>query len=131
MAINYSILADVELKTTNLQKQLTEKAKGLKINLDTKDAVTNTENLRNTMEDTSLTFQAANEIFSKSVEIIESMVDRVYKLDKAIVEFKKVSDLDGKSLDNYIDKLSDMGSVVARSGKPRCQAPNDGIVNQR
>lgn len=130
MAINYSILADVELKTSNIQNQLNQQAKNLKLTLDTKDAVANTESLGEAMRGTSLTFQAANEIFSKSIEIIESMVDKVYKLDEAIIEFQKVSDLSGEDLDRYIVKLSEMGSTVARTGKPKRQAPEDGIANQ-
>ena len=43
---------------------------------------------------------------------------------------KKVSDLSGSALDDYVAKLSEMGSAVARTGKPKCQAPDDGIVNQ-
>lgn len=43
---------------------------------------------------------------------------------------KKVSDLSGSSLDNYVAKLSEMGTVVARTGKPKRQAPDDGIANQ-
>lgn len=43
---------------------------------------------------------------------------------------KKVSDLSGISLDNYVSKLSEMGTAVARTGKPKCQAPDVGIVNQ-
>ena len=85
---------------------------------------------KNMLYNTHLTFQAANEIFSTSIDIIKSMVEQVYALDAAIIEFQKVSDLSGQALDNYISKLSTMGEAVARTGKPKCQAPDDGIVNQ-
>lgn len=130
MANNYSVLVGVELDTKNVQQQLNQNLKNLKVDLNTKDAVRGMQDLDSATEDVSLTFQAANEIFRTSIEIIGSMVDQVYELDAAIIEFQKVSDLSGQSLDNYIGKLNEMGSSVARTGKPKCQAPDDGIVNQ-
>lgn len=127
---NYSILVDVELDTSNIQKQLNQSFKNTKIDLDTKNAVEGMDELNASTLDTYLTFQAANEIFSKSIEIIEAMVEQVYALNEATIEFQKVSDLSGTSLDNYIAKLSEMGDAVARTGKPKCQAPDDGMVNQ-
>jgi len=127
---NYSILVDVELDTSNIQKQLDQSFKNTKIDLNTKNAVEGMDELNASTLDTYLTFQAANEIFSKSIEIIEAMVEQVYALNEATIEFQKVSDLSGTSLDNYIAKLSEMGDAVARTGKPKCQAPDDGMVNQ-
>lgn len=127
---NYSILVDVELDTSNIQKQLDRSFKNTKIDLGTKNAVEGMDELNASTLDTYLTFQAANEIFSKSIEIIEAMVEQVYALNEATIEFQKVSDLSGTSLDNYITKLSEMGDAVARTGKPKCQAPDDGMVNQ-
>lgn len=124
---NYSILVDVELDTSNIQKQLDKNAK---VQLNTTDAIKSLLGLDNTMEDTSLTFQAANEVFSTTKDILMSMVNQVYELDSAIIEFQKVSDLTGDALDNYVQKLNDMGDSVAKTGKPKCQAPDDGIVNQ-
>lgn len=127
---NYSILVDVELDTSNIQKQLNQSFKNTKIDLNTKNAVEGMDELNASTLDTYLTFQAANEIFSKSIEIIEAMVEQVYALNEATIEFQKVSDLSGTSLDNYIAKLYEMGDAVARTGKPKCQAPDDGMVNQ-
>lgn len=127
---NYSILVDVELNTSNIQQQLDRSFKNTKIDLGTKNAVEGMDELNASTLDTYLTFQAANEIFSKSIEIIEAMVEQVYALNEATIEFQKVSDLSGTSLDNYIAKLSEMGGAVARTGKPKCQAPDDGMVNQ-
>ena len=124
---NYSILVDVELDTSNIQKQLDKNAK---VQLNTTDAIKSLLGLDNAMEDTSLTFQAANEVFSTTKDILMSMVKQVYELDSAIIEFQKVSDLTGDALDNYIQKLNSMGDSVAKTGKPKCQAPDDGIVNQ-
>ena len=83
---NYSILVDVELDTSTISKQLQTAAKNVKLDLGTKGAVQDIEDLGSTMEDTSLTFQAANEVFSKSIEIISAMVDQVYELDTALTE---------------------------------------------
>ena len=126
----YSILVDVDLQTSTIQKQLNDASKNLKVDLKTSNASKDLKDLGDTMDDVSLTFQAANEIFSKSIDIIMSMVDQVYELDSALTEFRKVSDLSGSALDDYVDKLNTMGSAVARTGKPKCQAPDDGIVNQ-
>lgn len=124
---NYSILVDVELDTSNIQKQLDKNAK---VQLNTTDAIKSLLGLDNAMEDTSLTFQAANEVFSTTKDILMSMVEQVYELDSAIIEFQKVSDLTGEALDNYVYKLNSMGDSVAKTGKPKCQAPDDGIANQ-
>lgn len=124
---NYSILVDVELDTSSIQKQLDKSAK---VQLNTTDAIKSLLGLDSAMEDTSLTFQAANAVFSTTKDILMSMVGQVYELDSAIIEFQKVSDLTGNSLDNYIQKLNDMGDSVGRTGKPKRQAPDDGIVNQ-
>ena len=126
MAVNYSILADVELNTSTVQKQLNN----LKVNFGTGNAKKELDDLNTSMSSTSLTFQAANEIFSTTIDVISSMVEQIFELDTALTEFKKVSDLSGSALDNYVAKLSEMGTVVARTGKPKCQAPDDGIVNQ-
>lgn len=83
---NYSILVDVELETSSIKRQLNNASKELKINLDAKDAVNGIDSLNSSMLDTSLTFQAANEIFSTSIDIISSMVDQVFELDTALTE---------------------------------------------
>ena len=128
----WSILVGVELEADaqKIQSQLNKAAKNVKFTVDTSEGQSELDKLGQKAEDVSLTFQAANMIFNKSKEVISSMVEQVFELNSAIVEFQKVSDLTGKSLDNYVSKLSDMGSVVARTGKPKCQAPDDGMVNQ-
>ena len=113
----WSILVGVELDTNaqKIQQQLNEVSKNVKIPKN---------------KDLSLSYQAANAILSKSIELISTMTEEVFELDTALTEYKKVSDLSGQSLDNYVAKLSEMGSAVARTGKPKCQAPNVGMVNQ-
>ena len=126
----WSILVGVELETTKIKSQLKEATKGLKVSVDAKDAVEGIDNLDNSIKNASLSFQAANEVFSTTIDIISAMTEQVFELDTALTEFKKVSDLSGTALDNYVDKLSTMGSTVARTGKPKCLTPNVGMVNQ-
>ena len=142
---NYSILVDVDLNTKGVQAKLDKVFKDLKppkikvdvdkdnsvskIAKEADDASKGLGNLDRAAEDTSLTFQAANEIFSKTIDVISSMVEQVYALDAAEIEFSKVSDLSGDALDEYVAKLADMGGEVARTGKPKSQALNVRIVN--
>ena len=115
---NYSILVDAELDLKNIQQQL-KSISGQKITLDSsslKDVSSNADAAERAVSDLGLTFQQANMIMSQSVEIISSMVSQVYDLDSSITELRKVSDLQGKSLDKYVDKLADAGQIVARTG---------------
>jgi hypothetical protein len=115
---NYSILVDAELDLKKIQQQL-KSISGQKITLDSsslKDVSSNADAAERAVSDLGLTFQQANMIMSQSVEIISSMVSQVYDLDSSITELRKVSDLQGKSLDKYVDKLADAGQIVARTG---------------
>ena len=136
---NYSILVGIKLDTSDVQKQL-DAIKGREIKV--KVSVEGNEELKETaetmgqlpkrsktvkdsikdqadeVEKLGLTYQQANAIMSKSVEIIESMLDSVFELDDAMTELKKVSDLSGQSLYNYVEKLTQMGLEVGRTGKP-------------
>ena len=83
------------------------------------------------MKDMALSYQAANAILQTSVDVISAMVDQLFELDAAQVEFSKVSDLSGQALDDYIAKLSEMGLSVARTGKPKCLSLGVGMINLR
>ena len=126
----YSILVDVEVQTKNAKTQLQNEFNGIKVPINTSEAEKGLNDLGTAANLTSLSFQAANEVFSKTIDIISSMVEQVYNLDNALVEFRKVSDLSGQSLDNYVKQLTEMGSAVARTGKPKCLAPSVKMVNQ-
>ncbi len=135
MGANYSILVDVELKTKQIQQQLNAAAKNIKLDLSTTNTknytkqiektVIATKQLNSATKNTSLTFQEANLIMSKSINVIGAMVKEVYKLDNATTEFKKVSDLTGASLDKYVEKLSKMGQQVARTGSEMVDAATE------
>ena len=128
MASQYSILVDVDFSTSQIQQKLRQAAQNAKINFDVDSG--SIDQAAKAAENLGLTFQEANLIMSKSLDIITSMVDEVYALDSSLTEFKKVSDLSGASLDNYTNKLSEIGKTVARTGKPKRQARSDGMVNQ-
>lgn len=136
---NYSILVGIKLDTSDVQKQLDKiKLNDISINVkvngkdelketneilketnkENKKAATAAKKHADEVEKLGLTYQQANAIMSKSVEIIGSMVDSVFSLDDALTSFKKVSDLSGQSLDNYVEKLTQMGLEVGRTGKP-------------
>lgn len=83
---NYSILVDVELITSGIQKQLNNAAKNTKISFDTKDAQSNVRGLSQDVGDLRLTFQEANLIMTRSIEIIASIVEQVFELDTAMTE---------------------------------------------
>ena len=128
MASQYSILVDVDFSTSQIQQKLRQAAQNAKINFDVDSG--SIDQAAKAAENLGLTFQEANLIMSKSLDIITSMVDEVYALDSSLTEFKKVSGVSGASLDNYTKKLSEIGKTVARTGKPKRQARSDGMVNQ-
>ena len=128
MASQYSILVDVDFSTSQIQQKLRQAAQNAKINFDVDSG--SIDQAAKAAENLGLTFQEANLIMSRSLDIITSMVDEVYALDSSLTEFKKVSDLSGASLDNYTSKLSEIGKTVARTGKPKSQARCVGMANQ-
>lgn len=125
---NFSILVDVDFDTKQVQSQLQKATRKLSIDVDSgqvRNAATDVKNLGSAMEDTSLTFNAANEIFRTSIDIITSMLDQVYELDAALVEFQKVSDLGGESLDRYVDSLAKLGNTVGRTASEMISAATE------
>lgn len=110
---NYKIIAQVELDTSSIQKKLDEVGS---------KAISSNKSLKSVGDNTELTFQQANLVMSKSIDLIESMVTQVYNLNAAETEFKKVSDLNGESLDRYVDKLSESGKTVGRTASEMVEA---------
>ena len=130
---DYSILAKVVLDLNNIQSQLNNAAKKVTFKVDGKgirsvtaelDTMsTATQQASKHAEDLGLTYQQARLIMDKCVDTISSMVEQVYTLNSAMTEFKKVSDLRGSGLDDYVQSLSEMGKTVARTGKPNRSEP--------
>lgn len=111
MASKYQILVDAQVDVTKIQQQL-DKAK---LKVDLKDGSKGMSDLAKEATAVALSYQAANLVLRKSVEYISDMVDQVYTLDAAMVEFQKVSDLSGEALDNYVDRLAEMRDEVGRT----------------
>ena len=128
---NYSIIADVELELKNAQKQLNEFRKDNKLNLDLNvkgskslsDADGKVKKLDDSTKDLVFTYQQFRQVLDSVVDVTGKMVEKVKTLDAAQTEFKKVSDLSGKALDAYQDKLSKAGKTVGRTGKPNRSEP--------
>lgn len=124
---NIGVGIEIQTSTSEIQKKLNEAAKNVNINIKAKgakEASDGINNLSKNMDKASskakkfeLTYQAANMIMEKSIEIISSMVSEVYTLNAAQVELSKVTDLSGESMDEYVSKLTDMGAEVAKTGK--------------
>ena len=127
----YSIIADVELELKNAQKQLNEFRKDNKLNLDLNvkgskslsDADGKVKKLDDSTKDLVFTYQQFRQVLDSVVDVTGKMVEQVKTLDAAQTEFKKVSDLSGKALDAYQDKLSKAGKIVGRTGKPNRSEP--------
>lgn len=124
---NIGVGVEIKTSTREIQQQLNNAAKNININIDAKGAKEASDGINNLSENMNeasssaenfeLTYQAANMIMEKSIEIISSMVSEVYTLNAAQVELSKVTDLSGESMDEYVSKLTDMGAEVAKTGK--------------
>ena len=129
---NFSIFAEVELDTSKIQEQLNKAGKGAKVTIDDSGVKSATKSLdelstsskkaKESADDISLSFNAANEIFSRTLDVVTAMVDQVYELDGALTEFRKVSTLSGESLANYVDQLSALGDEVGRTASEMVEA---------
>lgn len=124
---NIGVGIEIKTSTSEIQKKLNEAAKNVNINIKAKgakEASDGISNLSKNMNEASssaknfeLTYQAANMIMEKSIDIIKSMVSEVSTMNAAQVELAKVTDLSGESMDEYVSKLTDMGAEVAKTGK--------------
>ena len=132
MATNYSVVVQAELDLKKIKEQLKEVASNgvdLKVHgaaqgkKEIDDVTKSTRQLNEAGQDLELTFNVAHEVFSKFLSVVKDMAGQVYELDAALTEFKKVSDLSGSALDDYVDKLSQLGQEVGRTGKPNRSEP--------
>ena len=132
MASNYSIIVGAELDLKKIKEQLKEvSSNGIDLKVhgaaqgkkEIDDVTKSTRQLNEAGQDLELTFNVAHEVFSKFLSVVKDMAGQVYELDAALTEFKKVSDLSGSALDDYVDKLSQLGQEVGRTGKPNRSEP--------
>lgn len=108
----WAIRVGVDLDTSDIQSQLDKATQSTKINLDTGEAE---GGLKRLSQGFDLTYQMANKLYQMSKQAITAMVEEVYEVDKALTEFKKVSDLRGNDLDEYSKNLAVSGREVART----------------
>ena len=132
MATNYNIIVGAELDLKKIKEQLKEvSSNGVDLKVhgaaqgkkEIDDVTKSTRQLNEAGQDLELTFNVAHEVFSKFLSVVKDMAGQVYELDAALTEFKKVSDLSGSALDDYVDKLSQLGQEVGRTGKPNRSEP--------
>ena len=132
MAVNYSVVVQAELDLKKIKEQLKEvSSNGVDLKVhgaaqgkkEIDDVTKSTRQLNEAGQDLELTFNVAHEVFSKFLSVVKDMAGQVYELDAALTEFKKVSDLSGSALDDYVDKLSQLGQEVGRTGKPNRSEP--------
>ena len=124
---NIGVGIEIQTSTREIQQKLNDAAKNITLNIDAKGANEASDGINNlsdnmnkassSAENFELTYQAANMIMEKSIEIISSMVSEVYTMNAAQIELAKVTDLSGESMDEYVSKLTDMGAEVAKTGK--------------
>lgn len=115
----YSIIVDTELDLSNIKKQLKDVNAKVNLGVDSSgvsSAKKEVDSLKTSAQDVGLTFQEANMIMQGSLDIIRSMTDQVFELDAAMVEFRKVSDFSTSELDSYVDRLSEVGKTLGRTG---------------
>lgn len=108
----WAIRVGVDLDTSDIQSQLNKATQGAKVNIDTNGAQGSLDKLNNKF---NITYQMANKIYQMSKQAIDAMVQQVYTVDKALTEFKKVSDLRGTDLEEYTKGLAESGRTVART----------------
>lgn len=128
---NYSISVDVDLDLKQIESKLKSQKYG--ITLDTsgvkgaKDVIDkttqSTQNLGDATENVAVTYQQFRQVLDLATDALSNMYEQVKNLDSATTELKKVSDLQGASLDKYVSKLSKMGQTVGRTGKPNRSEP--------
>lgn len=72
-----------------------------------------------------LKYSIANFLIYGTQNAIKDMVANVKELNAAQTELKKVSDLSGKSLEDYTSRAYDMGGAVAKTGTQIIQAATE------
>lgn len=82
---NYSIIADVQLDLSKIQRQLNEANLKLNIGGDSKKDL---EDLSDGVDDLALSVDAAGRVFSAATQVIGAFISEVYELDSALTEFR-------------------------------------------
>lgn len=128
---NYSIAVDVDLNLKDIENQLKSKKYGITFDTDglknSRNDIDSTrssiENLGRSVDDTILTYQQFRQVLDSVIDVTAKLYEQVKQLDSAQTEFKKVSELNGRALDEYTSKLAKIGQEVGRTGKPNRSEP--------
>ena len=96
-------------------RNLTELSMKLKTTSDSTNIFKNAfANLGETMVKVAK-FKIATDIFGAIIDSADQAKQAVEEFDKALTEYKKVSDLDGGELNDYTEKLGELGDTVGRT----------------
>lgn len=133
---DFSILARVVLDVSDIQKQLNNAAKNIKdvsikVNADGANAAqqqlggvaSSLGDVDRAANDGILTWQQYREMLDVATDAIKSFADQTYEVDAALTELRKVTSLQGESLNKYVQGLTAAGKDVARTGKPNRSEP--------
>lgn len=133
---NFSILARVVLDVSDIQKQLNNAAKNIKdvsikVNADGANAAqqqlggvaSSLGDVNRAANDGMLTWQQYREMLDVATDAIKSFAGQTYEVDAALTELRKVTSLQGESLNKYVQGLTAAGKDVARTGKPNRSEP--------
>lgn len=68
------------------------------------------------------TYMSVTTVFYQTIHTIRDMIDEVTELDGALVELKKVTDLEGESLKKFTKEAYEAGANVAKTGTEMVEA---------
>ena len=68
------------------------------------------------------TYMSVTTVFYQIIHTIRDMIDEVTELDGALVELRKVTDLEGESLKRFTKEAYEAGANVAKTGKEMVEA---------
>ena len=68
------------------------------------------------------TYMSVTTVFYQTIHTIRDMIDEVTELDSALVELKKVTDLEGESLQKFTKEAYAAGADVAKTGTEMIEA---------
>lgn len=133
----FNIQFNAVLKTSDLESDI-KKLQNKKVNINMKDtnkqvseSVGLFDALSNKAQHLSQTFAdvAANQLVSTGLRVlrqgISDAIEEVVNFDAVLIDFKKVSDITGESLDNYIERAAQLGETVGRSASEMIQAATE------
>lgn len=133
---DFSILARVVLDVFDIQKQLNQAASkvkdvSIKVNADGASVAqqqlggvaSSLGDVSRAADDGMLTWQQYREMLDTATDAIKTFAEQTYEVDAALTELRKVSSLQGESLNKYAQSLTAAGKDVARTGKPNRSEP--------